>query len=44
MGGSVEMDTPNATCSSLRRGGMFESTDEWNDPKLGLWKPDNRWG
>ena len=30
--------------ANLRRGGLFEPTDEWNDPKLGFWKPDNRWG
>ena len=29
---------------NLRRPGLFEPTDEWNDPKLGPWRPDNRWG
>jgi len=28
---------------NLRRPGLFEPTDEWNDPKLGFWRPDNRW-
>ena len=28
---------------NLRRPGLFEPTDEWNDPKLGPWRPDNRW-
>jgi hypothetical protein len=22
---------------------MFLPTDEWNTPKLGFWRPDNRW-
>mgnify|MGYP001388238221 CR=1 FL=1 len=22
---------------------MFLSTDEWNTPKLGFWRPDDRW-
>ena len=30
--------------ANLRRGGMFEATHEWNDPKLGFWKPDRKWG
>ena len=24
-------------------GTMFRSTDAWNTPKLGFWRPDNRW-
>jgi hypothetical protein len=24
-------------------GTMFLPTDEWNTPKLGFWRPDNRW-
>lgn len=24
-------------------GTMFLSTEEWNTPKLGFWRPDNRW-
>jgi L-alanine-DL-glutamate epimerase-like enolase superfamily enzyme len=23
--------------------GLFESTDEWNTPKLGFWQPDRKW-
>lgn len=23
---------------------LFLPTDEWNTPKLGFWRPDNRWG
>ena len=23
--------------------GLFDSTDEWNTPKLGFWQPDRRW-
>lgn len=29
---------------NLRWPGLFEPTDEWNNPKLGFWQPDNRWG
>ena len=29
--------------ANLRRPGLFEPTDEWNDPKLGFWQPDRRW-
>jgi len=28
---------------NLRFPGLFESTDEWNTPKLGFWQPDRRW-
>jgi len=28
---------------NLRSPGLFESTDEWNKPKLGFWQPDRRW-
>ena len=28
---------------NLRRPGLFEPTDEWNTPKLGFWRPDDRW-
>jgi L-alanine-DL-glutamate epimerase-like enolase superfamily enzyme len=24
-------------------GSLFEPTDEWNTPKLGFWRPDDRW-
>lgn len=27
----------------LRWPGLFEPTDEWNNPKLGFWQPDRRW-
>ncbi|MFH1567693.1 MAG: mandelate racemase/muconate lactonizing enzyme family protein [Gemmatimonadota bacterium] len=30
--------------ANLRTPGLFEPTDEWNTPKLGFYKPDNRWG
>jgi L-alanine-DL-glutamate epimerase-like enolase superfamily enzyme len=23
--------------------GLFDSTEEWNNPKLGFWQPDRRW-
>ena len=29
--------------ANLRSPGLFESTDEWNTPKLGFWQPDRRW-
>ena len=29
--------------ANLRFPGLFESTDEWNTPKLGFWQPDRRW-
>ena len=29
--------------ANLRRPGLFEPTDQWNDPKLGFWQPDRRW-
>jgi len=29
--------------ANLRFPGLFEPTDEWNTPKLGLWQPDRRW-
>lgn len=29
--------------ANLRFPGLFESTDEWNNPKLGFWQPDRRW-
>ena len=29
--------------ANLRRPGLFEPTDEWNEPKLGFWQPDRRW-
>ena len=29
--------------ANLRRPGLFEPTDEWNNPKLGFWQPDRRW-
>lgn len=28
---------------NLRRPGLFEPTEDWNDPKLGFWQPDRRW-
>lgn len=28
---------------NLRCPGLFEPTDDWNDPKLGFWQPDRRW-
>lgn len=30
-------------CENLRVPGLFESTDEWNTPKLTFWQPDKRW-
>jgi L-alanine-DL-glutamate epimerase-like enolase superfamily enzyme len=30
--------------ANLRTAGtMFQATDEWNTPKLGFWRPDDRW-
>ena len=29
--------------ANLRRPGLFESTEEWDMPKLGPWRPDDRW-
>lgn len=30
--------------ANLRTSGpMFLPTGEWNTPKLGFWRPDNRW-
>lgn len=29
--------------ANLRFPGLFEPTDEWNNPKLGFWQPDRRW-
>jgi len=29
--------------ANLRFPGLFEPTDEWDDPKLGFWQPDRRW-
>jgi L-alanine-DL-glutamate epimerase-like enolase superfamily enzyme len=29
--------------ANLRFPGLFESTDEWNTPKLGFWQPSRRW-
>ncbi|OGO05065.1 MAG: hypothetical protein A2Y73_03720 [Chloroflexi bacterium RBG_13_56_8] len=29
--------------ANLRWPGLFEPTDEWNNPKLGFWQPDRRW-
>ena len=28
---------------NLRFPGLFEPTDEWNNPKLDFWQPDRRW-
>lgn len=28
---------------NLRWPGLFEPTEEWNNPKLGFWQPDKRW-
>ncbi len=28
---------------NLRSPGLFEPTEEWNTPKVGFWRPDNRW-
>jgi len=28
---------------NLRFPGLFEPTEEWNNPKLGFWQPDRRW-
>jgi len=32
-----------AIAENLRSGGLFQTTDEWNTPKLGFWQPDRRW-
>ena len=29
--------------ANLRFPGLFESTEEWNTPRLGFWQPDRRW-
>jgi L-alanine-DL-glutamate epimerase-like enolase superfamily enzyme len=29
--------------ANLRRPGLFEPTEEWDMPKLGPWRPDDRW-
>jgi L-alanine-DL-glutamate epimerase-like enolase superfamily enzyme len=29
--------------ANLRFPGLFDPTDEWNNPKLGFWQPDRRW-
>ena len=29
--------------ANLRFPGLFEPTDDWNNPKLGFWQPDRRW-
>ena len=29
--------------ANLRFPGLFEPTDEWNNPKLDFWQPDRRW-
>ena len=29
--------------ANLRFSGLFEPTEEWNNPKLGFWQPDRRW-
>ena len=29
--------------ANLRVPGLFDTTDEWNTPKLGFWQPDRRW-
>ena len=29
--------------ANLRTPGLFEPTPEWDKPKLGFYKPDNRW-
>ena len=35
---------PEAIEANLRTPGtMFLPTDEWNTPKLGFWRPDDRW-
>ena len=39
----VDLDLEGIEANLRPPSGLFESTDEWNTPKLGFWQPDRRW-
>lgn len=39
----VDLDLEAIEANLRTPGTMFLATDEWNTPKLGFWRPDDRW-
>jgi L-alanine-DL-glutamate epimerase-like enolase superfamily enzyme len=39
----VDLDLEGIRANLRPPNGLFDSTDEWNTPKLGFWQPDRRW-
>ncbi len=39
----IDLNLPAIEANLRTPGTMFAATDDWNTPKLGFWRPDNRW-